>query len=65
MASETPRQISTSRSRRPAPSAEKLAGLTYSTEGKPLESDRRWRRNDLLASVGLAVVVGSLWWYFS
>jgi solute:Na+ symporter, SSS family len=50
---------------RPAPTPERLAGLTYSTGGKPVESDRAWRRNDLLASVVLAAAVGGLWWYFS
>jgi SSS family solute:Na+ symporter len=49
---------------KPAPSSEKLQGLTYSTGGKALESDPRWRRNDLIASVVLSAIVFALWWYF-
>jgi SSS family solute:Na+ symporter len=50
---------------RPAPSAEQLKGLTYATGGKPVPSDPAWRRIDVIASLGLAALVGLLWWYFS
>ena len=51
----------------PAPPAPKVAGLTFATlEPAPVqESDRRWRRPDLLLSLLLVVCVGLVWIYFS
>ncbi len=51
----------------PPPSTDQVAGLTFATrEPAPVaESDRRWRRKDLLLSILLVVCVGLLWLYFS
>ncbi|MFQ6046461.1 MAG: sodium:solute symporter [Gemmatimonadales bacterium] len=51
----------------PAPPATKVASLTFAAR-KPAtvqESDRRWRRTDLLLSLLLVICVGLVWTYFS
>jgi SSS family solute:Na+ symporter len=51
----------------PPPPDPKVAGLTFTTQepAAGLPSDRRWRRRDLLLSLGLVVCVGLVWIYFS
>jgi SSS family solute:Na+ symporter len=51
----------------PAPPAEKVAGLTFGARvAAPAdEQSRRWRRGDLLLSIGLALGVLVIWLYFS
>ncbi len=48
----------------PAPSDEKLSGLTYATSDK-VEGDPVWRRTDIILSVVLAVCVALVWIYFT
>jgi len=58
----------------PAQSDEQLAGLTFATAALPHrggpstdelpESDPAWRRRDLWLSIGLAIAVGLVWFYF-
>ena len=52
---------------RPAPPSAQLRGLTFATagDGDTVPSDPAWRRRDLVATVGLAAVVGVIWWIFS
>lgn len=52
----------------PQHSDEQLAGLTFATAQKPAAvpaSSPAWRRNDMLLSVLLAVLVGAVWLYFT
>ncbi len=48
------------------PSAEKIAGLTYSkTEQTQTGSNDAWRRKDLIASAALVLIIAAIWVYFS
>jgi solute:Na+ symporter, SSS family len=51
----------------PAPPMEKVQGLTFAARTRTVgdESSRRWRRSDILLSVGLALAVLAIWLYFS
>ena len=51
----------------PAPSAEKLAGLTFATTPRAAAGAvaERGRGRDVAVSVVLALGVGAIWWYFS
>ncbi len=48
----------------PAPSAEKVAGLTYETSTAS-DANPAWKRRDLQLSILLVFVVGAVWIYFS
>jgi solute:Na+ symporter, SSS family len=51
----------------PPPPLEKVAGLTVAARARPPEDEtsRRWRRSDTLLSLGVAISVLVIWWYFS
>ncbi len=51
----------------PAPSAEKVEGLTFGSRKAVSEDEptRAWRRKDLILSAGLVLAVGALWLFFS
>ena len=53
-----------------APDDDQIAGLTFATAGPPgaaevMPRSRRWTRNDLYLSVGLAACVAAVWLYFT
>lgn len=49
----------------PAPPAEKVSGLTFATKApESVTSNKRWRRQDLVMSIVLGVIVLAVWWYF-
>jgi SSS family solute:Na+ symporter len=51
----------------PPPAAEKVAGLTFAARTGRIEDEpsRRWRRSDLVLSLGLVAAVLVIWFYFS
>jgi hypothetical protein len=44
-----------------------VEGLTFAARTRVIEDEpaRRWRRSDTLLSVGLAICVLAIWFYFS
>ncbi|HUF65919.1 MAG TPA: sodium:solute symporter [Gemmatimonadaceae bacterium] len=47
------------------PPAEKVEGLTFALKPERFADAEGWRRNDRLLSIGLIILVGALWIYFS